>query len=625
MDIQYEKLNVTISGGGPVGLSFALLLVHLLGEKVNIRIYDGRWCYKDSKVVWRSVESGNSRRQQVVTLQSRQYLKYPQEIQDRLFTEGNYSEMWPIGPDSIKGYPPRNIRIAYIEDQLLAIANEKSSYIELIPKRFKIEEQEKNLTNQHILAICEGGNSKTREFFIDQFGQASTSVFSLNNEHLQDVVLGLRVKSELSDPMSVLLTVAQNRFLLNSLKGNGFLNMRLTDEEVREVVGLDMKNTTIELKVCIQSNPCLMECADPTNQSSNFGCSRHGTLFLPALLKEESPLWRRIQEGLKLFAVKPENLTAVTAFRLDMVQRPRFTTQLYPTTKQHVGTFGFLLGDSANAIHFWSGRGLNNGIATAASLARCLTNNWRNRSFRESDFVRHEGLMAMLQYRHKSRGWQTMIETDEEGNQYAIKERIAEGIDLAERSDVDKNENLAIIMQRLVSIRERLKARLQGLPTDEELLKHLGQLDASTLKTLVVSNVWNTQKVGGEEVDIDLFFDEPDWVELQPCQQKLATLTYVSGAERVSLIVPKFEIEETQNKINVGRDHEWSHICISELSVSRHHAFLIKEGHRLTVKDNNSSYGTTVNGYKLLAGQSKELQQGDEMTFGQVTYRLSYQ
>ena len=51
------------------------------------------------------------------------------------------------------------------------------------------------------------------------------------------MVLGLRVKSDLPDPMAVLLTVVQNRFLLNSLRGEGFLNMRLTDAEAAEAVG----------------------------------------------------------------------------------------------------------------------------------------------------------------------------------------------------------------------------------------------------------------------------------------------------------------------------------------------------------------------------------------------------
>jgi hypothetical protein len=64
-------------------------------------------------------------------------------------------------------------------------------------------------------------------------------VYSLDGKQVQDMVLGLRVKSDLPDPMAVLLTVTQNRFLLNSLRGEGFLNMRLTDREAREAVGID--------------------------------------------------------------------------------------------------------------------------------------------------------------------------------------------------------------------------------------------------------------------------------------------------------------------------------------------------------------------------------------------------
>ena len=59
-------------------------------------------------------------------------------------------------------------------------------------------------------------------------------MYALDGKHVQDLVLGLRVKSELTDPMAVLLTVSQNRFLLNALRGDGFLNMRLTDQEAQE-------------------------------------------------------------------------------------------------------------------------------------------------------------------------------------------------------------------------------------------------------------------------------------------------------------------------------------------------------------------------------------------------------
>ena len=68
-----------------------------------------------------------------------------------------------------------------------------------------------------------------------------------------------------------------------------------------------------------------------------------------------------MQGGLKLFGIKEENVSAMTAFRLAMVHRPRFTALLYPPTQSTSATFGFLLGDAANEIHFWPGRGLNSG------------------------------------------------------------------------------------------------------------------------------------------------------------------------------------------------------------------------------------------------------------------------
>jgi 2-polyprenyl-6-methoxyphenol hydroxylase-like FAD-dependent oxidoreductase len=72
-------------------------------------------------------------------------------------------------------------------------------------------------------------------------------------------------------------------------------------------------------------------------------------------------------------------------FRMSMVQRPRFTAQLFPATPETPGTYGFLLGDTANAIHIWPGRGLNNGIASAVSLARTLKATWSGRRFRDAD------------------------------------------------------------------------------------------------------------------------------------------------------------------------------------------------------------------------------------------------
>ncbi|MFE7775306.1 FHA domain-containing protein [Streptomyces sp. NPDC057445] len=502
------ELRVTVTGGGPVGLAFALLLENALPGKASITVYDGRWIRNGSTVVWKDETQGNVRRQQVVTVQSRQYLALTEEMQSALFDAGGFSEMWPLGPDSVDGRPPRNIRIAYIEDKLLELANAKSA-IRLVPKRFDPSEQQQRLSQEHVLVISEGGRSRTREHFGDRFGAADSTIYSLDGEHLQDLVLGLRVKSQLSDPMSVLLTVAQNRFLLNSLRGEGFLNMRLTREEAGNVIGIDPVRQVFE--ECVAARPCLMS----RHEDNEFVCPTHGTLFLPALLRS-SPLWKQIQEGLRLFGVAADDLSAITSFRLDMVQRPRFTAQLSRPTATNPGTYGFLLGDAANAIHFWPGRGLNSGLASAVSLSRSLSRVWQGRPLRDADFIRHEAAMSMLQYRHKSRAWNAMVTTDERGVTRAIKDIIAdsmEGDRVVAESDAERSD-LDLLLDRMRAIRERLAPRLPGMPGDEELRSHLSTLAPSTLRALQESGAWDTLIVGGEEADIDIFYqsDAPVFV-----------------------------------------------------------------------------------------------------------------
>ncbi len=500
-------LRVTIAGGGPVGMSLALLLDHLLGPRVSITIHDGRWAHADGRFVWQNPEQGNNRRQQVVTVQSRQFLKLPPEVQDRLFRPGTFTEMWPAGPDSIQGQGPRNIRIAYIEDELLAILNEKADHIRLVPENFDAAAASADLAEQHVLAICEGGRSSTRDHYAHRFGAADVNLYGLEGKQVQDMVLGLRVTSRLTDPMAVLLTVSQNRFLLNALSGDGFLNMRLTDQEALEAVGINPVRQVFT--PCIQSTPCLLE----RRPSGEFHCGGHNAVFLPALLKG-SALWERVQEGLTMYDVPAGDLSAVTGFRLDMVQRPLFTAQLLPRTASTPGTYGFLLGDSANAIHFWPGRGLNSGLASAVSLARCLATTWRGTPFRDSAFTRHEAVMAMLQYRHKTRAFRQMVTSDEAGNPAAIKDLIARGIAEGEQGEglagIDRDRDLELLMQRMRANRTRLAPRLPGLPDDATLRARLDQLSAETLHTLVVSDQWDSGNVGGEEVDVDWLLPAPD-------------------------------------------------------------------------------------------------------------------
>ncbi|SDC00598.1 FHA domain-containing protein [Geodermatophilus telluris] len=499
-----DVLRVTVTGGGPVGLALALLLDHLMGPRVAVRVHDRRWTRVGDRVEWSGYEKGNVRREQVVTLQSRQYLRLPPHVQERLFaSRETWSEMWPLGPDSVDGAAPRNTPVRFIEDTLLELANERSERITLVPERFDVGESRDDLVQQHVLAVCEGGRSRTRDQLADRFGTADRSMYSVDGEHVSDMVLGLRVRSGLPDPTSVLLTVSQNRFLLNSLRGEGFLNMRLSDQEAQEAVGINPVRQVFS--PCIQSAPCVLE----RQPDGEFMCETHHTFFLPALLRG-SALWTRVQEGLRLFGVPEDALTAVTGFRLDMVQRPRFTAQLFPPTRTTPGTFACLLGDAGNAIHFWPGRGLNSGLASAISLARALATVWHGRPLRDADFTRHEAVMAMLQYRHKTRAWRQMVSIDATGRARTIKGQIARGIAEGEQGAHDRTTDTEALLERLRQNRARLESRLPGLPDDAALRAQLEPLSDQTLHTLAVSGSWDTANVGGEEVDVGWLLPEPE-------------------------------------------------------------------------------------------------------------------
>ena len=297
-------------------------------------------------------------------------------------------------------------------------------------------------------------------------------MYSIDGGQVQDVVLGLRVKSDLPDPMAVLLTVAQNRFLLNSLRGEGFLNMRLTDAGDGRGGGHRPGAAGVRR---VHPGRAVPDGARRRRVSSP--ARRHDTLFLPALL-QKSPFWRRVEEGLRLFGVdRGEPDRRHRASGSTWCSAPRFTAQLFGRTATTPGTFGFLLGDAANAIHFWPGRGLNSGLAAAAVAGPEPGGGWRGKPLRDADFVRHEALMAMLQYRHKSRAWRQMVTVDADGDAMAIKDRIAQGITAGTLDAPDRDADLAALMERLRRTRTRLAGRLPGLPDDATLRAHLERLD----------------------------------------------------------------------------------------------------------------------------------------------------
>jgi hypothetical protein len=473
-------LRVDVAGGGPVGLAFACTLKSMLGDQVALRVHDRRWTRQGDRVVWRGAAEGNNRREQVVTLQSNVWAALPAEVRQRLFTPGRFAEMWPLGPDSpeSKGRP-RNLKIRWIEDALLDLAQDVYG-IELVPAAYTAPARWDGL---HVLAIADGARSATRDSLSAHFGTPSRELFSVDGSPLDEHVLGIRVTAKVPDEHTVPLTVAQNRFLFNSL-GGGFINMRLTAEEASEIVALGESGPVS----CIGKFGCAMR-----PSGTRFVCDRHRAVFKPSVDKL-SYLWPRILDGLRFFGAGAADVVGINSFTLGMQQMSKFTAQLGPST------FGFLLGDAANSLHFWPGRGLNTGLKSALSLAVNLHRRWRGSAFRAADFAAHEGIMQQLQYREKSRAWTTMLMPDSEGVPRGIEDRIRTGLE----GPFDRAALVSTLFERVLDIKKRLGGRMGSLATDEWYYGRINAMDARTLKVMVESGPWITREIGGEEVVIPM-------------------------------------------------------------------------------------------------------------------------
>ncbi len=491
-------LRITVIGGGPVGLTFAAMVVAALaGRDVRVRMFDPRWRRDGNGVIWKELDDANRRRRQVITVQSRQYTLLPRAVVEHVFRPDLVATVWPTGSDTVDGLPPLNIRIADLEDRLLDWVS-RCPQITLVPAAFDVEVDVDDLRGEHVVVVADGARSITREQ-LGVFGQPGLDAFAAHGRPARDVVLGLEVRSRLPAPAAVLLTLAQNRFLLNpSADGDGFLNMRLTDDETSEVHGI-VPGRACELLPCTQRQPCF------------HGSQAHppgAIVFRPSWLGARSALLARIDDGLRLFDVHRDDVGPITSFELSLVERARFTAVLFHRTVTEPATIATLLGDAAIAVHFWPGRGLNTGIGSAAALVTSIAQRWRGDSFRESDFAAFEARMAQLQFRNQTRGFYGCMRVDDRtGEVVPIRDLIARANRQPAPSPAEHVENCRLMADRIEHIATNLAGRLPGLDGSQidgvmhHVIERLADVRPETVRALVASGPWDTYWPGGPEID----------------------------------------------------------------------------------------------------------------------------
>ncbi|KAM7192999.1 hypothetical protein V8F33_008047 [Rhypophila sp. PSN 637] len=472
------RLKVCIIGGGPSGLASAISLAEKGAGNIEVHVWERRWIInpRTGRVDYPATAK---RRDQVVTLQ---------DSVTNLLSPKSYAALFAGRPERV--WPgSANIQIRKVEDRFLARCQDEEfkGLIHLHAQGVNREELAQGKCGDfHVLLGTDGAASWVRGSYFRGYEKERGRSYALGLAFDRGEKGGL----PWSQSLNMFLTLGQTRYLLNAsdFDGRGYLNMQLTEEEWDLMVGVDGEPVTFG------SPGFLGRAAD--------GGVPEGRVFRPSTMRETN-LWKSIEDGLKLFGFKEEEVINVVRIPI-VVQAVREGVRQLPLEDSRFVKRPHALvavaGDAAMTVHFWPGRGLNSGIKAGIALGDEIMH-----ALNGGRFVGLE-LGAMKEYNDfimKLQGREHDKRSIPILNQSGSPEML--GWLLKQAQAVPDTVAIEWLVGAMTQIAERLEQRAdwyfpKEVNIEPQIRIVLRQMHSLTLREMAVSFPWPTREMAGAEV-----------------------------------------------------------------------------------------------------------------------------
>ena len=473
-------LRVIVVGGGPTALASAIALAEKGAGRVEVHMYERRWVQTNGPDGQSIIDYPPTakRRDQVVTLQDSVVTLLSKPSYQALFA-GRPERVWPGS---------QNIQIRKVEDRFLKRIQDPEFHgvIHLHPEALTRETISK-AGDFHVLLGADGAASWVRKSYFHGY----------EHERGRSYALGLAFDRPAglpwSQPLNVFLTLGQTRYLLNAsdYDGRGYLNMQLTEEEWHKMVSVDGQPIHFGRPGCLRKKDGTLP--------AGF---KPGNVFAPSE-DRESALWTAVEDGLKLFGFKEDEVINVVRIPI-VVQAVKEGTQYLPqedaSAINRPRALTAVAGDAAMTVHFWPGRGLNSGIKEGLAFADELMlalNTGQFVGMPIEALKEYNDFILKLQDREHDKRSIPIL------NQSGSPEML--GWLLEKSSSVPDEVAIEWLIGAMVQIAERLESRRDwAFPAvtnvEPQLRIVLRQLSSATLKEMAVSFPWPTREMAGAEV-----------------------------------------------------------------------------------------------------------------------------